>query len=74
MELLSELAEVLRERLTIIADAESRRNPQQHTARLREVSERLARIELQLPVTIDPQLRHFLERCSYDKALEYLEQ
>ena len=69
---LTELAAALRERLAIIADEESRRNPIPHTARLREVSERIEQIERGLPPTIDPQLRHFLQRRSYDKALEFL--
>jgi hypothetical protein len=69
---LTELAEALRERLTIIADEESRRDPGQHMERLREVSERIEQIEQGLPPTIDPQLRHFLQRRSYDKALDLL--
>jgi hypothetical protein len=69
---LTELAEVLRERLAIIADEESRRDPVQHTERLRQVSERIEQIERGLPPTIDPQLRHFLQRRSYSKALELL--
>ncbi len=67
---LTELAAALRERLAIIADEESRRDPAQHTERLREVSERIEQIEQGLPSTIDPQLRHFLQRRSYGKALE----
>jgi hypothetical protein len=69
---LTELAEALRERLTIIADEESRRDPGRHMERLREVSERIEEIEHGLPPTIDPQLRHFLQRRSYDKALDLL--
>jgi hypothetical protein len=69
---LTELAAALRERLTIIADEESRRDPVRHTERLREVSARIEQIERDLPPTIDPQLRHFLQRRSYDKALDLL--
>jgi len=69
---LTELAEALRERLIIIADEESRRDPGPHMERLREVSERIEEIEHGLPETIDPQLRHFLQRRSYDKALDLL--
>ena len=69
---LAELAAALRERLTIVADEESRRNPVQHMDRLREISERIEGIEHNLPSTIDPQLRHFLQRRSYSKALEFL--
>jgi len=70
---LTELAATLRERLAIIADDESRRDPDRHTGRLREVSEKIERIEQSLPAEIDPQLRHFLQRRSYTKALELLE-
>jgi hypothetical protein len=70
---LSELAAALRERLKIISDEESRRDPDRHTDRLREVSERIERLEQALPSRIDPQLRHFLQRRSYSKALELLE-
>jgi hypothetical protein len=69
---MSELAAALRERLAIISDEESRRDPAQHTDRLRAVSERIEQIERSLPPTIDPQLRHFLQRRSYSKALELL--
>ena len=70
---LTELAAALRERLTIIGDEESRRDPQRHTERLRVVSERIELLEQSLPPQIDPQLRHFLQRRSYTKALELLE-
>ena len=69
---LTELAAALRERLAIIADEAGRRDPARHTERLREVSERIEEIEHGLPSTIDPQLRHFLQRRSYSKALELL--
>jgi hypothetical protein len=72
MQILAELAGALRERLEIIGNDESRRDPVRHTERLREVSEKIERIEHQLPPTIDPQLRHFLQRRSYSKALELL--
>ena len=72
MQILAELVDALRERLEIVADEESRRDPVRHTERLREVSEKLERIEHLLPPTIDPQLRHFLQRRSYSKALELL--
>jgi hypothetical protein len=68
-----DLAAALRERLTIIGDENSRRNPEAHTARLREVSEKIEKLEAALPKPIDPQLAHFLQRKSYDKALELLE-
>jgi len=70
---LADLAAALRERLAIIADEESRRNPERHTERLREVSEKIEQLEAALPSAIDPQLRHFLQRRSYSKALELIE-
>jgi hypothetical protein len=70
---LTDLAAALRERLAVIGDEESRRDPDRHLDRLREVSERIERLEHSLPPQIDPQLRHFLQRRSYSKALELLE-
>jgi hypothetical protein len=69
---LGELVVALRERMAIVGDEESRRDPARHMERLRDVSERLEQIEHALPSTIDPQLRHFLQRRSYSKALELL--
>ena len=72
-EVLQELRRALRERLTIVADEESRRDPDVHMQRLQQVSERLDEIERRLPATIHPQLRHYLQRRSYSKALEFVE-
>jgi len=69
----AKLAAALRERLAIIADESSRRDPKQHLAKLQTVSEKIADLEKELPPSADPQLRHFLARCSYDKALAFLE-
>jgi hypothetical protein len=70
---LLDLAAALRTRITIIGDDESRRDPARHMERLREVSERIERLEKCLPPKIDPELRHFLQRRSYSKALELIE-
>ena len=70
---LIDLATALRERLAIIGDETSRRDPDRHTERLREVSEKIERLEQSLPSAIDPQLRHFLQRRSYSKALELIQ-
>ena len=67
-----ELAAALRERLKIISDKSSRRNPNQHMARLREISDRIESLTAALPRPIPPRLAHFLDRRSYDKALELL--
>ncbi|MDQ2659509.1 MAG: hypothetical protein M3Y03_03735, partial [Verrucomicrobiota bacterium] len=69
----AELASALRERLALINDETSRREVDQHMARLQKVSERITHLEALLPAPIDPQLRHFLEKRSYSKALDYLE-
>jgi hypothetical protein len=66
------LAEALRERIAIIADEESRRRPEQHLERLRAVSQRIDALAASLPQPVDPRLAHYLERRSYDKALELL--
>jgi len=69
----TELAEALRERLKIISDEESRRDPEQHVKRLREISKCIETLADALPQPIPPRLAHFLDRRSYDKALEFLE-
>jgi len=68
------LAAALRERLGVIADREwYARDPAGHLERLRAISEQIAALQQQLPPPVDPRLSHFLERCSYDKALAFLE-
>jgi hypothetical protein len=69
-----QLAAALRERLAIIGDEESRGDPEQHVKRLKAVSENIERLSALLPKPVDARLAHFLERRSYDKALEMLEQ
>lgn len=68
-----DLAAALRERLAIIRDQESRRDAQKHLGRLQAVSEKIDRLQAALPQPIDPRLAHYLQRRSYDKALEFLE-
>jgi hypothetical protein len=70
---LVDLTQALRERLAIIHDEDSRRDEAQHIARLRAISEKIDKLQEALPQAIDPRLTHYLERKSYDKALEYLE-
>ena len=67
------LAQALRERLTVIRDEKSRRDEIKHIARLRAVSEKIEKLQQALPSPVDPRLAHYLQRKSYDKALEYLE-
>ncbi len=68
-----DLREALRERLAIIVDEASRRDEEKHTERLRVVSEKIDKLAAALPRPIDPQLAHYLQRRSYDKALEFIE-
>jgi hypothetical protein len=69
----ADLAQALRERLAVIRDEESRRDQAKHIGRLRAVSEKIDRLRDSLPPSTDPRLKHYLDRKSYDKALEYLE-
>jgi hypothetical protein len=67
------LTEVLRERLALIADEDSREDAPRHTERLRQVSEEITKLAAALPPPVDPRLEHYLTRCSYSKALDFLE-
>jgi len=69
----TELAAALRQRLAIVADETSRRDPDRHLEKLKSVSEKIDILARSLSPPVDPQLAHFLERCSYDKALKALE-
>jgi len=70
---LVDLAQALRERLAIIHDGESRRDEATHMARLRAVSEKIDKLQAALQQPVDPRLGHYLQRHSYDKALEFIE-
>ena len=70
---LADLAQALRERLAIIHDEQSRRNPDAHMARLRTISEKIDELQAALPQRIDPRLAHYLQQRSYEKALEFIE-
>jgi hypothetical protein len=71
----AELAAALRKRLAVIGDAELRASdPARHLAELREASERIIALQVRLPATTHPQLRHYFERCSYDKALAWIQE
>lgn len=68
------LIDALRERLALIDDREFyQRDPAGHLARLQTVSGQIAAATTHLPPRVDPQLAHFLQRCSYAKALAFLE-
>ena len=71
----SKLAAALRERLSIIADRDAyHRDSAAHLERLKLASEKITALQAELPQPRDPQLAHFLDRCSYDKALALLEE
>ena len=70
---LIDLAQALRERLAVIRDEQSRRDEAKHMARLKTVSERIDNLQARLPKPVDSRLAHYLQRKSYNKALEFLE-
>ncbi len=71
---LRELRDALQERLAAIADHDLRaRDPQAHLKRLKSAASRLDAAIAQLPHQCDQELRHYLERQSYLKALAWLE-
>ena len=70
-----QLAAALRDRGAVIADRAMRdRDAQAHLCQLQEVSERIVALQARLPSPVHPQLAHYLDRCSYDKALAFLEE
>jgi hypothetical protein len=69
---LSELIGLLEERLRVIGDATLReRDPAGQLARLQEVSEGIVAFHTAHRAKIQPRLNHFLENCSYAKALDW---
>lgn len=73
MEKLAVLAGLLRERRAVIADHAWRdANAEAHLAALREVSEKITACAAELGQAAPARLRHFLDSCSYDKALACL--
>ena len=70
----TELAVALRERIAVIADRELfARDPALHLDKLRAASEMITSLQGRIPSPADPQLAHYLAKCSYDKALALLE-
>ena len=70
----SELTDVLRQRVAIIADHAWRdRDATEHLAALQAVSEKIAAWTLAHRTEVDAQLRHYLANASYQKALAHLE-
>jgi hypothetical protein len=74
MDVLAELETSLRDRRRVIADHEWRdRDAAGHLAALKEVSEKIAELSGRLGTGAPPRLRHFLDNCSFDKALTLIE-
>jgi hypothetical protein len=70
----AELAVALRERLAVIADrAFYDRDPAAHLEKLRTVSEKITRLGAALPRPIPGDFAHYLQRASYQKALDWIE-
>ncbi|MEM0896984.1 MAG: hypothetical protein AAGJ79_08855 [Verrucomicrobiota bacterium] len=68
------LAILLRERVAVIADHDFRdRDPQAHLEKLKTVSEAILAEQAALADKIPFRLGHFLENCSYEKALAFIE-
>ena len=68
------LAEALQERLDVISDRRLReQNPTAQLARLRLASERIEQLKKNLPLNADPMLKHYLNRTSLSKALEFVQ-
>ncbi|MBV9492343.1 MAG: hypothetical protein JO069_21825 [Verrucomicrobia bacterium] len=69
----ADLASALEERLAIIADETLRtRQPYLQLQKLQAVSARIDALKAQLPPDTDPRLKHYLERSSLTKALEFI--
>ena len=65
---------LLRKRIEIIVDHEFRDNdPNAHLIALKEISESIEKHHHELRKEISPQLEHFLNNQSYNKALKFLE-
>jgi hypothetical protein len=70
---LVDLAQALRKRLAVIRDERSGCDETKHIARLKAISEQIDDLQTRLPKPVDPRLAHYLQRKSYDKALEFLQ-
>lgn len=71
--LLDAVREALETRLAVVADRDFyARDAEGHLRALQAASAQLDEAVKHLPADTDPRLRHFLERQSYLKALEFL--
>lgn len=68
-----DLIEYLEKRLAVIGDHDLReRDPDEQLRQLQEVSEAIFAWQKKYIDQLPPRLGHFLDNCSYDKALEWL--
>ena len=73
-EALPRLRDLLRRRLALIADQALRESdPVAQLDQLRRVSEEIAAFHRELQPQLPARLNHFLERASFQKALEFIE-
>jgi len=69
------LRDLIQERLDAVADrAHYERDPEGHLHRLKSISANVDKAVQELPADVDPQLRHYLQRQSYLKAIAWLDQ
>lgn len=72
--MISELTDLLRHRVAVIADHAWRdRDPEAHLEALKDVSEKIAAWTRSHRTEVDAQMRHYLANASYQKALAHLE-
>jgi len=72
---LQQLIEMLERRLVVIADSELRENdPDTQLKQLQEVSEAIMEFHADHRCQIPIRLNHFLENCSFDKALVWCQE
>ena len=70
----AELADALRERIAVIADrALYESDPAAHLEKLKTVSEKITQLGAALPRPIPGDFAHYLQRASYQKALDWIE-
>jgi len=68
------LHSALQKRLAVVGDHAHRdRDPASHLAALKEAAAALETIIDSLPESTHPEIRHYLERQSYQKAVAWLE-
>ncbi len=70
---LQELADCLQQRLDTIADTRfAKHDPVAHLDKLKQTSEAVFELQQDLAGKIPARLQHFLEQCSYNKALAFI--